>query len=255
VAAFPSLEGIECLADECDASVPAHHGRFDNSDFDYRNTEYFPVFQCSLMKKLLDLKEAESANLRAATAWAFYIEGERCFEGTRSLITYGDLDKPVLNAYRLLGKLGRWRLRATSSAAWPVQLIDDTEAVPEEVDVLATRSDDGRVSALVWRRADDQYLREEERTVRVRARGLGSAAFLVRQWRVDATHGNSYQSWCLLGAPDYPTEPQVEEMAGAGQLRPVAPDRLERGVGGELIVDLSLPLPAVCLVELVPADR
>jgi xylan 1,4-beta-xylosidase len=255
VAAFPSLKGIECLADECDASVPAHHGRFDNSNFEYRNTEYFPVFQCSLMKKLLDLKEAETANLRAATAWAFYIEGERCFEGTRSLVTYGDLDKPVLNAYRLLGKLGRWRLRAKSSAAWPLQLIDEAETGPEEVDVLATRSDDGRVSALVWRRDDDQYRREKERAARVRVRDLASEAFLVRQWRVDATHCNSYQSWRSLGAPDYPTEPQVEVMARQGRLRPIGPDRLERGVRGEIVIDLPLPLPSVSLVELVPAEQ
>jgi xylan 1,4-beta-xylosidase len=78
---------------------------------------------------------------------------------------------------------------------------------------------------------------------------------VVRQWRVDATHSNSYQSWRALGAPDYPTEPQVEEMAHAGRLRPVGPDRPERGVGGEIIVDIPLALPSVSLVELVPAGR
>jgi xylan 1,4-beta-xylosidase len=256
VAARPGLADVECLADECDASVPAHHGRFDNSNFGYRNTEYFPVFQCALMKKLLDLEETGAARLRAATAWAFYIEGERCFEGTRSLTTYGGIEKPVLGAYRLLGRLGRQRLRASSSAAWPVRLIDQAESVPEEVDVLAAGSGDGQVSALVWRRDDDQHRHDGgERPVRLSVRGLDGGPVLVRHWRIDATHGNAHQAWQALGAPDYPGQPEIEEMAGRSRLRLFEPERLETATEGEITLDLSLGLPAVSLLELTPARR
>jgi xylan 1,4-beta-xylosidase len=253
VAARPDLAGVECLADECDASVPAHHGSYDNSNFIYRNSEYFPVFQVSLMKKLLDLPDAGAARLRAATAWAFYIEGERCFEGTRSLVTYGGIEKPVLNAYRLLGRLGRLRLRATSSAAWPVRLIDEAQSVPEEVDVLAATSPDGAVTALVWRHDDDQHRRDHtERPVRVTIRGLGTGPVLVRHWRIDAAHGNTYRAWRALGAPDYPSQAEIERIADAGRLRPFEPERLELPSGGEVAIDLSLPLPSVSLLEVTP---
>ena len=110
------------------------------------------------MKKLLDLDETRAPRLRAATAWAFYIEGERCFEGTRSLVTYGGIEKPVLNAYRLLARLGRW-VKATSSGAWPT-VLDTAASLPEEVDVLAAKADNGAVSALVWRHDDDQHRAE-----------------------------------------------------------------------------------------------
>jgi xylan 1,4-beta-xylosidase len=255
VAERPGLAGVECIADECDASVPAHHGRFDNSNFGYRNTEYFPVFQCSLMKKLLDLEEARTARLRAATAWAFYIEGERCFEGTRSLATYGGIEKPVLNAYRLLGRLGRLRLRASSTAAWPVRLIDEAQSVPEEVDVLAAKSADadGRVTALVWRHDDDQHRSQErERPVRVTIRGLGAGPVLVRQWRIDAAHGNTYQAWRALGAPDYPAQAEIEQVTDKGRLRLFEPERFEVPSDGEVAIDLSLRLPSVSLLELTP---
>ncbi|HXW80667.1 MAG TPA: hypothetical protein VEJ84_14285, partial [Acidimicrobiales bacterium] len=253
VASQPGLSDVECFADECDASVPAHHGRFDNANFGYRNTEYYPVFQCCLMKKLLDLQEARSANLRAACAWAFYIEGERCFEGTRSLATYGDIEKPVLNGYRLLGKLGRRRLRATSSGAWPVHLLDDTPSVPEEVDVLATGSDDGRTCVLVWRHDDDQYHREDvKRAVTVRVRGLGGGPALVRQWVIDATNGNSHTTWRALGAPDYPSPSQIDEIMRGGRLQPAEPDRLIEPEAGEMRLDLSLRLPSVALLEIFP---
>lgn len=252
VAERPGLAGVECIADECDASVPAHHGRFDNSNFGYRNTEYFPVFQCALMKKLLDLDET---GLRAATAWAFYIEGERCFEGTRSLVTYGGIEKPVLNAYRLLGRLGGQRLRASSSAAWPVTEIDTAQSVPEEVDVLAAKSG-SKITALVWRHDDDQHRAEPgERPVRVTIRGLGDEPVVVRQWRIDATHGNSHHAWQALGAADYPDQAEIDQMKDAGRLRLLEPERIEAPHGGELVVDLSLRLPAVSLLELTPSGR
>ena len=43
------------IVDECDASVPALWGIYDNANFAYRYNEYYPVFQAKLMKKVLDL--------------------------------------------------------------------------------------------------------------------------------------------------------------------------------------------------------
>src|SRR5438309_5259696 len=87
VAAHPKFRDLPCIVDECDASVPARWGVYDNANFAYRNSEYFPVFQCKLMKKLLDLSERSGAHVDQATTWSFYFEGERFFEGTRSLFT------------------------------------------------------------------------------------------------------------------------------------------------------------------------
>src|SRR5262249_30647390 len=85
VSAHPKFRDLPCIVDECDASVPAHWGVYDNANFAYRNTEYFPAFQCKLMKKLLDLDTRGGARVHQATTWSFYFEGERFFEGTRSL--------------------------------------------------------------------------------------------------------------------------------------------------------------------------
>ena len=125
---FPQYRALPAIVDECDASVPAHWGLYDNANFAYRNTEYFPVFQCKLMKKLLDLNQQSPAKVAQATTWSFYFEGERYFEGTRSLFTAGGIEKPVLNAYRMLSRLGTTRLEATSSHAWSLDRLDDPVA-------------------------------------------------------------------------------------------------------------------------------
>ena len=157
VATHPAFRDLPCIVDECDASVPAHWGVYDNANFAYRNTEYFPVFQCKLMKKLLDLDARGGARVHQATTWSFYFEGERFFEGTRSLFTAGGIDKPVLNAYRMLSRLGDTRLTVQSSHAWSLDRLDDGEAaMPEEIDALASAGRDG-IQVLVWRHADDQY--------------------------------------------------------------------------------------------------
>lgn len=248
----PALSHVQCLADECDASVPAHLGRFDNANFEYRNSEYFAVFQCKLMKKLLDLDEITGARLRAATAWAFYIEGERCFEGTRSLVTRG-IDKPVLNAYRMLARLGRLRLEASSDAAWSVTSLDNTEALGEEVDVLAARSDDGALSALIWRHDDDQHRRDpKQRSITVRWRGLRDERYLLRHLRIDAEHSNSHSAWKSLGSPDYPDAAATEAVRRAGALTRIESDRHCNVINGELIVELEMPLSSVSCLELMP---
>ena len=156
---FPQYRDLPAIVDECDASVPAHWGFYDNANFAYRNTEYFAVFQCKLLKKLLDLNARSPAQVAQATTWSFYFEGERYFEGTRSLFTAGGIEKPVLNAYRMLARLGTTRLAATSSHAWSLDRLDEPVAgMPDEVDALATFNGSDLVSVLVWRHADDQYL-------------------------------------------------------------------------------------------------
>ena len=107
---FPQYRTLPAIIDECDAGVPAHFSFYDNANFRFQNTEYYPVFQVNLMKKLLDLSDAEGANIQQATSWSFYFEGERFFEGTRAFLTADRIEKPLLNAYRLLAHLGAQRL-------------------------------------------------------------------------------------------------------------------------------------------------
>jgi len=110
MAQFPQYRTLPAIIDECDAGVPAHFSFYDNANFRFQNTEYYPVFQVNLMKKLLDLSDAEGANIQQATSWSFYFEGERFFEGTRAFLTADRIEKPLLNAYRLLAHLGAQRL-------------------------------------------------------------------------------------------------------------------------------------------------
>ena len=255
VAAHPRFRDLPCIVDECDASVPAHWGVYDNANFGYRNTEYFPVFQCKLMKKLLDLNQRSDAHVDQATTWSFYFEGERFFEGTRSLFTAQAIDKPVLNAYRMLSRLGDTRLAVDAGRAWSLDRLDDGEAgMPEEIDALATVGHRG-VSVLVWRHTDDQYARDaRDADVTLRLERLPfSGGVRLHHWRIDARHSNSHTAWQAQGAPQDPSEAQLRAIKERQGLERFEPERTESIRDGELTLRIPLPLPSVSLIEIQPA--
>jgi xylan 1,4-beta-xylosidase len=241
--------------DEFDAAVPAHFGRYDNRNYEFQNTEYYPVFQVKVMKKILDLNANEIVQVERATSWSFYFEGERFFEGTRSFQTAGGIEKPLLNAYRMLSLLGAERIRATSDVAWNIAALDDTDgsSMPEEVDVLASRTDDGVVAALVWRHTDDQYqTTEQETTVSLTVRNLPSGSYRLRHYRIDADHSNSHTQWKSLGSPQDPTGDELAQITARQGLEEFEPARTVEAESGRLSLDVSLPLPAASLLVLEP---
>jgi xylan 1,4-beta-xylosidase len=257
VGAHDRFRALPCVVDECDASVPAHWGVYDNANFAYRNHEYYAVFQCQLMAKLLRLGEEAGIRPAQATTWSFYMEGERCFEGTRGLLTSHDIEKPVLNAYRMLSRLGTWELPVTSTARWDVARVEVDGAVPEEIDALASMDDDGRVAVLVWRHQDDQHHPDAELSaVDLRIAGIPyeRGEVRVRHWRIDAAHSNAHTVWKALGGPDYPGPEEVAAIRARQGLERLEPDRRERVDNAALALRLTLPLPAVSLVELERLD-
>ncbi|HEY8458535.1 MAG TPA: glycoside hydrolase [Actinopolymorphaceae bacterium] len=255
IAEYEQYRTLPAVVDECDAAVPAHFGRYDNPNYEFQNTEYYPVFQVKLMKKILDLNARETVQVHRATSWSFYFEGERFFEGTRSFLTAGRIEKPLLNAYRMLSLLGSERVRATSDAAWSIDELEnpDGSSMPEEVDVLASRAEDGGLAVLVWRHTDDQYQWAEQDTqVTVTIRNLPSQSYLVRHYRIDARHSNSYTVWKSLGSPQDPTDAELAQITARQGLEELEPARTVAAESGRITLDVSLPLPAVSLLTLEP---
>jgi xylan 1,4-beta-xylosidase len=254
VAAHPTFRDLPCIVDECDASVPAHWGVYDNANFAYRNTAYFPVFQCKLMKKLLDQSDRSGAHVDQATTWSFYFEGERFFEGTRSLFTAQGVEKPVLNAYRMLARMGDVRLAADSSHAWPLGRLDDGEVgMPEEIDALATFNGRNCVTVLVWRHADDQYLADTAETavtLRIEHLPFAGNRIRLRHWRIDVRHSNSHTAWTTQGGPQDPSEAQLRAIKDRQGLELLEPEREEAVQDGSLVLRIPFPLPSVSLIEI-----
>jgi xylan 1,4-beta-xylosidase len=257
IATYEEYRDLPVYVDECDAAVPAHFGVYDNRNYTFQNTEYYPVFQVKLMKKILDLNATEQTKTTRATSWSFYFEGERYFEGTRSFATAGGIEKPLLNAYRVLSHLGPDRVAATSDSAWQAEELDHTDgsSMPEEVDVLASRSEDGRLAILVWRHTDDQYRTADSETpVSLTVRNLATSGYRLQHFRIDAEHSNSYTQWTALGSPQDPSPEELAKIKDRQGLEELEPARTVEADSGSVSLEVSLGLPAASLLILEPVS-
>jgi xylan 1,4-beta-xylosidase len=258
-AKHPQFRGLPVIVDECDPCVPAHFSRYDNANFGFRNTSYYPTIMASVFKRLMDLNASmpDAPDVTLATSWAFYFEGERFFEGFREFFTAENVELPLLNGYRLLGKLGTTRLALESDSTWPIERLDDLPApdtgagrlADREVDGLAA-SDEGRITLVLWHHTDDQYAAAEPVTVTVELRGLpfDPTRARVRHWRIDDTHSNAYTAWREMGRPQDPTPEQIAALKARQGLEESEPLHLTPA-GDGAHVSVHLPLHALCLLE------
>ena len=143
--------GLECVLSEADPDGWAAGGRFDNFNLNFRNTEYYASWMISAYKNLFALAENLRMDIRPLI-WAFMFEGERCFEGTRTLSTQG-IDKAVFNLFRLLSRLGTQQVLLESSRI-SGPLADIPGAGPE-ISGWATCDNGEALQVLVYCHDDD----------------------------------------------------------------------------------------------------
>ena len=252
VAAFPGLAGRPVLVDECDPAVGTIYGVHDNPNFVVTNTEYYPAFLCALVRRVLDLDRAFGDRIAFLTTWAFYMEGKRFFEGNRTLVTNDNLEKPILNGLRLLGRLADTRLGVESSGRSDGR-DGDGSGVEAEVDALAAGAP-GRVTVLVWHRADAWWAEGRARVSLSLARLPFEGPVVVRHFRLDGEHSNAYAEWDRQGRPEDPAPAQLARLHESGRLALLAPPTLETvGRGRSLQVEFSLPMFGLSLLEITPA--
>ncbi len=246
VSAFPQLKGLPVLVDECDPAVGTIYGVFDNPNFIVTNTEHYPVFMAALFRRILDLNREFAGNpVSLATTWAFYFEGKRFFEGNRTLVDNENIEKPVLNLFRALAKLGHTRLQLNSDRRRDVLSAD---CPAEEVDGIAAMTEQ-RVTVLLWRQADAWWA-QGGGEVQVTLQHLpftGSAR--VSHYRIDASHSNAHTAWKQLGSPQTPTPAQIEHIRSRQGLELLTPPQTHiLSAEGSLVLSFELPLCAASLL-------
>ena len=176
-------------------------------------------------------------------------DGQPWYDGFRDLATNG-VDKAVLNAFRLLGKLdGDW-VAAGSDGALPLeQILDQGVRRAPDVNCVATRDAAG-VSVLVWNYHDDNVADDSHTAaVEIAVAGLPAGSMTVREFRMDADHGNSFGAWQKMGKPQDPTEDQVAELRAASDL-PCIGETARTPTDGALTLTSSLPRQGVGLFRI-----
>jgi xylan 1,4-beta-xylosidase len=213
----------------------------------YRTGTMYSSYTAASIAREYELMDRHGVNFEGSLTWAFEFEDQPWFAGFRALATNG-VDLPVLNVFRMLGKMGGHRVQVESSAHVSLESIlkDGVREAPD-VSGLASR-DDRRVTILVWHYHDDD-IPGPDAQVSMNLTGLPNRSVRVRSYRIDQDHSNAYTAWQRMGSPKEPTADQISELEKAGKLAERIPSRRLKVDGGVATLDFVLPRQGVELVE------
>ncbi|PYR78711.1 MAG: beta-xylosidase, partial [Acidobacteria bacterium] len=159
------------------------------------------------------------------------------------------IDKPVLNVFRMLGRMSGRRVWTSSAGALPIEDVRD-RSVRAAADVAAFATADARSAAvLVWNYHDDD-LPGAASEVDLTISGLPAERASLTHYRVDADHSNAYTVWQQIGSPQSPTAAQLTRLEAAGRLQTLGPPSRVALTAHRVAVSFSLPRQAVSLVKL-----
>ena len=245
-ASFPEMKGVPIVIGESDPEGCAACSVKTNPENAYRNGTMYSSYTAAQLARTYELADLHKVNLLGSVTWAFEFEGQPYFAGFRDLATNG-IDKPVLNVFRMLGKMSGSRVKVQSSSAATLEEIRD-KGVRGRPDIYAIAARGARdVSILVWNYHDDD-LPAPAAEIELAIDGVKNGAATITHYRVDGDHSNSYAAWLKMGSPQEPTTDQYRALEQSGKLATLAPARKIQINGGSLTERFSLPRQGVSLL-------
>ena len=218
VASFPEWKKTPIILGEWDPEGCAACSAKTKAENAYRNTNLYAVYTAEALKDTVAVGEAQGVNLAGVVSWSFEFEGQPYFEGYRELATNG-IDKPVLNAFRMLGMLGGERVKLTSDAAPEAQVVlHPSDAKIEGVDGMATKSE-REIEVMAWNYKEEDVA-EPAKNVTIEITGLPENVKKaeLEEFRVDEERSNAFTEWKKMGSPQKPNAEEYARLEKAGLL-------------------------------------
>jgi xylan 1,4-beta-xylosidase len=238
---FPVFDGLEVNLSECDPDGWAAGGKHDNPNLNFRNTEYYASFLADAVCKLIDFK------IDGMVTWAFQFEEREYFEGLRSLSTNG-IDKPVLNVFRMLARLGGTRLALSYDGSQHSHASENAFGVS----AIAAEDQSESMQLFVVSHHDDWDL-ESALDTQVRVKGLKpNRNYSVVSYHISRDESNAYTAWTRMGEPQKPSTEQLDELRETSRLQPRAHPILVADESGEGDISFTLEGHSILLLEMSP---
>ncbi len=250
VASFPEWKQTPIILGESDPEGCAACSADKNPANLYRNGPLYGTYTVEVLNNILTLQHQEHVNLLGAVTWAFEFENQPYFAGFRELATNG-VDKPVLNAFRMLGIMGDERLKVTSSGSLPsVDIVHSGVRALPDINAIATRKSH-EVDVLVWNYHDED-LPFPAASIDLAITGLPTDARrgLLEHFRVDSDHSNAFTAWKEMGSPQSPSPTEYDRLLSAGQLQLLNSPTWVAIEHGHLHLHFDLPRQGLSLVRL-----
>jgi xylan 1,4-beta-xylosidase len=245
VASYPEWKHTPIILGESD---PEGCGACLAPEKGYRNGPLYGTSVTEATIRTDELARKYGVTIEGAVTWAFEFEDQPAFAGFRAIATNG-IDKPVLNAFRLLGMLrGNW-LATDSSGALPLDsILNGSVTGSPDINAVATR-DGHELNVLLWN-YHDADLPAPPAQVHLTVDGLRGHHAQATEFRMDADHSNAFAAWQKMGSPAHPGAAQTKQLQQVGVLEQTEPAHPLPAHNGNTTIDLSLPRQAVVLLRI-----
>ncbi|KAA0991993.1 GH39 family glycosyl hydrolase [Dyadobacter aurulentus] len=249
VLAYPQFKNLPLIVGESDPEGCAACGMATNPSNAYRNGTMYSSYTAATFARKYALADEYQINFLGAVSWSFEFENQPWFYGFRDLATNG-VDKPVLNVFRMFGKMSGSRVEVKSSRMYPLQMVLDSSIRGEQTEIGALASKDGNSAAvMLWNYHDDD-LQGVAEPVKLILNSLNSKKIKITEYRIDREHSNSYEAWKKMGSPQSPDKTQIAALEKAGKLEKMEKAPAVESQNGKTTVRLALPRQAVSLLTI-----
>ncbi|MES1161132.1 MAG: beta-xylosidase, partial [Bacteroidota bacterium] len=230
IVAASSFNTLPIYITECDPEGCAACGMTTNPENAYRNGTMYSSYTAASFTRIYDLADRYKVNLTGAISWSFEFEDQKWFDGFRDLATNG-VDKPVLNVFRMYGKMAGRRVHTAGS---------DTTVL-----AVAGRR---QLAVMVWNYMDDD-VPGPDMPVRLRVKNFHVGSVKLEHFRIDGDYSNAYEVWKKMGSPATVGGDAYRKLEESGKLAALpAPERVHVSKEGETTVDVVLPAHSVSLL-------
>lgn len=246
---YPEAASLPVIIGECDPEGCAACGMATNPENAYRNSTMYSSYTAASFARIYELSDQIGVNFLGAVSWSFEFENQPWFYGFRDLATNG-VDKPVLNIFRMFGKMSGKRVEVQGNRMYKLKAIVDSSVRGPQTDIGALASKDKNSAAvMIWNYHDEDKQAPPE-PINLSIAGLSAKKVRITRYLIDSKHSNSYQAWKKMGAPQSPSAEQIKELERAGQLETEAAPFDVNLKNGQLALSLALERQGVMLVKL-----
>lgn len=248
-AAYPQTKNIPLIIGESDPEGCAACGMATNPSNAYRNGTMYSSYTAATFARKYELEDEYGINFKGAVSWSFEFENQPWFYGFRDLATNG-VDKPVLNIFRMFGKMAGNRVEAVSNRMYPLKTAIDSSirGAQTDIGVLASKGEN-TAAVMIWNYHDDDKQGAAE-AISVSIDNIPSKTVTLMHYRIDNEHSNAYEAWKKMGSPQNPTNSQIAVLQKAGQLQSIGDAQQLNTRSNNLTLNISLPRQGVSLLKI-----
>jgi len=250
IASFPELKEKPIVIGESDPDGMAARPVTEQPGLGYRNTSQFPSYTAACVAREHELAAKYGVNFEGALTWSFEFENKPYFAGYRVLASNG-IDMPILNVFRMFGKMGGNRLAVTSSADLGIDtaLAKGIRSGSSEVYGIASL-EPRKLAVMIYNYYDDDIPGPAAAVDLNLANLPASGDATLTEYRIDEDHSNAHTVWVKMGSPAQPNPDQYAQMKQAGQLSRMSDSQTVHIDGGKADLKITLPREAVSLLVL-----